>query len=315
MVSPEAVEQAREMDLVTYLRYYEPNELVHLWGDTYTTRTHDSLKISNGKWMWWSRGIGGCTALDYLIKVKEMQFCDAVELIAGEEHRVNYEKPKRNPSKPKLLLLPEKSKDANVVTEYLFGRGIDFEIINECLHQGIIFESLPYHNVVFVGNDEAGKARYAAYRATNKTRIMGDASGSDKHYSFRLTGYDDTAVHIFESAIDALSYATLMKMQCKDWRKFTLISLAGVYAPHAKTGDSKLPAALAEFLKLHPNTRKVVMHLDNDQAGRMATEVIKNKLTDVYEVVDEPAPKGKDINDFLRIKLGLMKEKERSYER
>ena len=54
------------MDLLTYLKNYEPYELVHFSGNTYTTRTHDSLKISNGKWMWWSRGIGGRSALDYL---------------------------------------------------------------------------------------------------------------------------------------------------------------------------------------------------------------------------------------------------------
>ena len=56
---------AREMDLLTYLRRFEPEELVHIGGDTYATRTHDSLKISNGKWCWWSRNIGGTTALDY----------------------------------------------------------------------------------------------------------------------------------------------------------------------------------------------------------------------------------------------------------
>lgn len=47
-------------------------------GNVYCTREHDSLKISNGKWYWWSRGIGGVSALDYLIKVKEYSFevCD-----------------------------------------------------------------------------------------------------------------------------------------------------------------------------------------------------------------------------------------------
>ena len=34
---------AREMDLLTYLRRFEPEELVHIGGDTYATRTHDSL--------------------------------------------------------------------------------------------------------------------------------------------------------------------------------------------------------------------------------------------------------------------------------
>lgn len=38
-----------EMDLLTYLRNYEPHELVHFGGNTYCTCEHDSLKISNGK--------------------------------------------------------------------------------------------------------------------------------------------------------------------------------------------------------------------------------------------------------------------------
>ncbi len=82
-VSPEAIRQAKQMDLLTYLQSYEPNELVKLSGNTYCTRQHDSLKISNGKWHWFSRGIGGRTALDYLIKVKDYSFSDAVETIIG----------------------------------------------------------------------------------------------------------------------------------------------------------------------------------------------------------------------------------------
>ena len=73
-IAPEVITEARRMDLLTYLRAYEPNELVRFSGNTYTTRTHDSLKISNGKWMWWSRGIGGNSALDYLVKVKGLSF-------------------------------------------------------------------------------------------------------------------------------------------------------------------------------------------------------------------------------------------------
>ena len=65
-IPPEVVEKAREMDLLTYLKSYEPQDLVHFGGNTYCTREHDSLKISNGKWCWFSRGIGGYSALDYL---------------------------------------------------------------------------------------------------------------------------------------------------------------------------------------------------------------------------------------------------------
>ena len=48
-IPPEVVAKAKEMDLLTYLKNYEPGELVHFGGNTYCTRIHDSLKISNGK--------------------------------------------------------------------------------------------------------------------------------------------------------------------------------------------------------------------------------------------------------------------------
>ena len=82
-VAAEAIEAARQIDLLSYLRTREPGELVHISGNTYCTREHDSLKISNGKWHWFSRGIGGRNALDYLVKVKEMSFPDAVSLLTG----------------------------------------------------------------------------------------------------------------------------------------------------------------------------------------------------------------------------------------
>ena len=39
---------AKEMDLLTYLKYREPDELVKLSNNIYFTKTQDSLKISNG---------------------------------------------------------------------------------------------------------------------------------------------------------------------------------------------------------------------------------------------------------------------------
>ena len=54
-VTPEQIAQAKELDLLTYLQRYAPHELVRIGGSTYCTREHDSLKISNGKWNWFSR--------------------------------------------------------------------------------------------------------------------------------------------------------------------------------------------------------------------------------------------------------------------
>lgn len=317
-IPPEVIEQARQIDLLSYLKAFEPNELVRISGNNYTTRTHDSLKISNGKWMWWSQRIGGYNALDYLIKVKEYSFVEAVETLMGKAAvmpSIAVPKPKKDV--PKVLLLPEKSATTDKITEYLFGRGIDYSIIEYCISKGLIFESLPYHNLVCVGFDEQGKARYAAYRATIDRRILGDCSGSDKHYSFRIADSKSDTVHLFECAIDLLSFATLAKISGRDWRQENLVSLAGVYLPKEKIEDSTTPAALVQYLKSKPQIKKIVLHLDNDNTGRKATEALKVILPDSYKVIDDPPPKGKDYNDFLCIQLGISrnKNKERSCER
>ena len=314
-IAPEVITEAKRMDLLTYLREYEPGELVKFSSNTYTTRTHDSLKISNGKWMWWSRGIGGKSALDYLIKVRGMDFVEAVQTIMGNGS-VSFPTCKNIKSyEEQPLLLPQKSPTTEVVFDYLFGRGIDYEIINHCLEQELIIESLPYHNAVFIGYDENKEPKYAAYRATNQSRIMGDCTGSKKQYSFRLTAENTGEVHLFECAIDLLSYATLMKLEGKDWRQFNLVSLAGVYSPKQKIEDSKVPVTLGRLLEKDKTIKRIVLHLDNDIAGRKATKALQTILSDKYEVVDDPPQYGKDVNDFLCKRLGIKDKTERSFAR
>lgn len=319
-IAPEIIEQARKIDLLTYLQNCEPHELVRISPNNYSTRTHDSLKISNGKWMWWSRHIGGCSALDYLVKVKGYSFIEAVETLTGKA-AIN---PTMTISKPKIesqkvLLLPDKSSTTDRITQYLLSRGIDGEIIKYCIESDLIFESLPYHNIVFIGYDRENKPRYAAYRATNSSRIMGDCSGSDKHFSFRFCNKTVEDVHLFECAIDLLSYATLEKISGKDWTKYGLVSLAGVYMSREKMEDSKIPVALQNYLEDNKNIKKIYLHFDNDNVGRKATQALKIILPTKYEVIDSPPPYGKDYNDFLCYRLenkfDLQNERKYKYER
>ena len=148
---------------------------------------HDSLKISNGKWMWWSRGFGGNSALDYLIKVKGMSFMDAMKILTKEDSDLHHSDKKicrkTDHDAERKLMLPEKSELASKVMWYLAGRGIDIDIVKDCIDEGLLYESLPYHNCVFVGFDENGKAAYAFIRSSNDgERLMGEAAGSDKRY-------------------------------------------------------------------------------------------------------------------------------------
>ena len=154
-LDPAVIEHARQMDLLSYLQRYEPDNLKHVARNVYCTREHDSLKISNGKWMWWSQSIGGRSALDYLIKVRGYSFMEAIELIAGQaaiQPPVSVSAEKKTEKK---LILPKPYRYQTYAVSYLQNRGIDMELIQYCLKTGQIYESENYHNVVFVGMDQS----------------------------------------------------------------------------------------------------------------------------------------------------------------
>ena len=309
-LSDEEIRSAREIDLLSFLQSTDPQELVALGNGNYCTKEHDSLKISNGKWHWFSQGIGGKSAIDYLIKVKDFAFADAVRTVLGGSCKtVPFEKAKE--PTPRHLLLPERNESANAVKAYLLRRGISENVIDFCLKEKLLYESKPHHNAVFVGYDKAHTARYAAIRGTAGSYKI-EAPGSDKHFSFQLSqAAAPRSVHLFEAAIDALSYATLMEQYGADWKNRSLLSLAGVY--QAKRGNS-VPAALERFLADHPSIHTIYLHLDNDETGRGAAAGIMSELEEKYKVVDAPPPGGKDVNDYLLIQRKTTKEKE-DYER
>ena len=307
--SKEAIAEVKKMDLLTYLENYEPYELVKLSDGIYTTKEHDSLKISNGLWFWWSRGIGGKSALKYLTEVRGMSFINAVDRIASKTAILPAIPAKiEHKEKPKKLILPAVYRYATNVANYLTQvRGIDSEIVDYCIQNGFIYESKKYHSAVFVGYDSNNIAKYAAFRACDNSRVMGDCSGSSKEYSFRLIGSkSNDTVHLFESAIDVLSYATLIKMLEGDWKKYNLISLSGVYMPKDKIEDSKVPIALEKYFEEHPNTKQIYLHLDNDIAGRLMTKALQTILPNDIKVIDNPTPFGKDVNDFLLMQQGVI---------
>ena len=310
-IPPEQVAQAKEMDLLTYLQRFDPEELIHIAGNEYSTKTHDSLKISNGMWCWNSRQIGGRSALDYLIKVRDMTFLQAVEAIlqaspvtstpirAGGSHEL----PAFSFPQERKLLLPPAAPNNNRVIAYLAGRGIDRGIIDFCIQTGRLYQSADYGNAVFVGMDKAGTPRYAALRGT-KSSFKGEASGSDKRYSFSVPAEASNTLHLFESAIDALSFVTLFPDK---WHSH-LLSLAGVFAP-AKNTQARLPAALSRYLEDYPEIQHVDLHLDNDLAGRAATQNIFIAMGTKHSVRNQRPVHGKDVNDELRYHLGLQPTK------
>ena len=116
-------------------------------------------------------------------------------------------------------------------------------------------------------------------------------------------------MHLFEAAIDVLSYATYLKCEGKDYKAANLLSLSGVYQPKKELAESRIPIALTTFLNAHPQIKTIYLHLDNDKAGRLCTAALQELLQKDYKIVDAPPPVGKDVNDFLMSYLGIARQK------
>jgi hypothetical protein len=320
--SKSQINQAKDLDLLSFLRWYKPDELKYLGGGEFSTATHDSLKISNGKWHWFSRGIGGRTALDYLINVEGKNFTDAMHLVMSVKNQL-YLNPeftktsrvKRSHNKPdKPFEIPAKADDNDRAIAYLRSRGIGMDIIKQCIRQGLIYQDKHHGNVVFVGKDSSGKPRNAMLRGTGHgSNFKKDAPGSNKNYSFSYPSVNSSdCLRVFESAIDLLSDMTIQKHESNTWTDIHRLSLGGISAN-----------ALDQYLQDHPEIRQIILCLDNDEPGLTAARELSSALTARgFSIQTELPPQGKDFNEYLckyykpeRIRNSSIKHKSQKEER
>ena len=294
-VSPDELKQARQCDLLTYLQATQPQELVELRNSVYCLRSHDSLKISNGKWYWWSRGIGGRSALDYLIEVEGIPLVEAVQKInamEGTEKTV----PSIYVPSHKPFVLPERNSNNDRILQYLQMRGIDREVIEMCIAFDTLYEDVR-HNCCFVGFDETRSPRYAMLRSSDPNRsFLQEVAGSDKRFSFSLPPTESTKLYITESAIDTLSLYVL-----RDFAPDNYLSIAGANTPRG----NMLPLALEHYLAMHQQIESICLCLDNDRAGIQAAKAIQARLPEQYRTELLPPKEGKDYNAQLMRMKGL----------
>ena len=252
----------------------------HLWFDQYTQKGGDAVDFF--------RYFYGESEEQAAAMLLNCSMADLDKLPARSPPNL----PRTKQEEQKQLAIPAAHKDMRRVFAYLCQtRGIAPEVVSAFARKGLLYESADHHNAVFVGRDRQGQPRYAALRGTVGD-FKGEAPGSDKRYSFAIAEAPATpSVHLFESAIDLLSYATLLKMKGRDWRQAAMLSLAGVFKQKKET---VVPLALSQYLQDHPNVHTLCLHLDNDEVGRDAAAGIMEALGDRYEVLDRPPPSGKD---------------------
>jgi len=308
-VSREQIDRAKSVDLLSYLQTYEPHSIRKSGRNEYCLVEHDSLKISNGKFHWFSRGVGGYSTLDFLVKVRGMEFVEAVQALTDGQNTQSRQSqrlpPKINspPKQPKPFTLPTANANNDRVIAYLRGRGIDRDVIKRCIEAGTLYESKSH--CIFVGFD-GDTPRFACERGTTDD-YKKDVSGSDKRFSFFLppNNPDSHSLAVTEAPADALAHATIHKMNGDKWDGYRL-SLGGCSS-----------LALISFLERHSEINSVQLCLDADKAGRDATsriirELLSDKRFSHLKITVAPPPRGKDYADTLGAILQLNKEKTRS---
>ena len=312
-ITPEQIEQARAVSLLDYLRRNEAGNLVSSAPGEYRLKDHDSLKISNGKFHWFSRGIGGTNAIDYLVKVRGLEFRDAVRELAGDGAFVTYSTDKRAPpEKPKpendgrFFMLPEANANNNEAIAYLKGRGVTEAVINDCIEKGLLYQSTR-QSCVFVGFDNNGTAKFASERGI-QSDLKKDVAGSNKAFSFCIKPNAESGqpqserLYVFESPVDCMSHASISLIGGTDWSGYRL-SLGGVSG-----------LSLNTLLENNPQINTVYLCLDNDKAGKEATErlardILGSENHNHINIYIATPPIGKDFNDTLVSMQDIIKER------
>ena len=129
------------------------------------------------------------------------------------------------------------------------------------------------------------------YEVKNRD-FTGFAPGAEKGlWGSQLTEHDERLV-ICETAIDALSYATL-----HDTGNTRFISTAGTLNPIQ-------PELLARAMQKLPPDGKIILAMDNDEGGDCLLEITKGLFRDLALsgtslLIDRPQGRGEDWNDVL----------------
>ena len=293
-----ALKEIRKLSAFDYLKNYQPDMLIKNGRTDYYHREHDSLHFSNGKWYWWSQGKGGTSALDYLVTVEGFNFKDAcnylLDLTKISAPVTTYYYPKQT----KPFELPIKDTNNDLIIRYLCNqRKIDKDIVDYFISTNQIYQDKQFKNVVFVGYD-GDKPSYAFKRSIFKNYKL-DHSGSNKAFSFSFTNSNSSILHVFEAAIDLLSYMTILKLDHQDFKQYNYLSLAGASDKIASKTEADIPIALKSFLERNKNIKTLIFHLDNDEVGIGATFKIMNVLSQKYDCIDDHPKDCKDVNDEL----------------
>lgn len=312
-----------------------------------STEEHDSIVIyeDENKYHRYSNGNGG-DAVAFM-----MEFSGIAESDLNKHDQVNEcirileQRLKINPEiaiqqvryvreKPKFVM-PEKADTNRKVRNYLCRtRGIEEGIVDKWIDEGLLFqEAGRYGNCVFVSRDENGNPVYGVKRSTDPERkFVVDVEGSDYSRGFFIPGKMDSytkmkdinasehkILFVTEAVIDLMSLQSLYlrrrdyelrqqgKLDCEpeDYENRFLNSNW-----YSLNGCRKYDGLL-NTIASHEGIKDIFLALDNDEAGRNASQSIKDEIQKRFPdrkidvSIRVPPTEGRDWNDELKAGFSL----------
>ena len=170
------IERAKNTDMIALLESEEGFSFKSTYGEReFKCIEHNSLVVNGNRrrWYWNSRQVGGNNAIDYLVKIRGMNFRDAVLHLVGDREQTAYTPIRKavtenvSVSEPVRFVLPEQAhfpdgrrNYSNIIAYLNKGRGIDMNIINALIASGQIYQGVQYNGLHIVGYNDEGMAFY-----------------------------------------------------------------------------------------------------------------------------------------------------------
>lgn len=275
-VSREMILQARQIDLAKFLSFKGEN-IVRVGNNEYSLKEHDSIRIRENVFKWFSRDISG-NSIDFLMVYYNVGLVDAVNMLLGSNVPIVQNVSRKYVIEKKYTFVSS-ANNKRVIAYLCQSRKLDYNIIKPFLFDGSIAQD-KNNNVVFFS--PSGGAEVSTTLSDRKwKRIFGNYDG------FRVVVGVPLLALIFESAIDLLSYYQLKKDKINN---ALLISMGGLK-------KSFIDIVVHQF---NIDISNIYLCVDNFREDEPARNFILNCLNSYPRIKYVVCPYH-DWNDLLKI--------------
>ena len=284
---------ARKVPLADFLLSRYPGELECYSHGRYRLSSNHAIKINRGipGYQNWLDNTDHGNSVDYLIRYHGRSLQEAVlelyEYASGQPaaatdliRTAGARDPSNQARRP--FRLPEQAADDERVRKYLSNsRGLEKGVVSMLIGRGLLYESIPHHNAVFVNADKT----FYEMRGTAPERPFHQSYGKtgNECWYFSPLGGKTAIVYVCESSIDAISLFLL--------RKETDAAYAGI-------GGAGKQAAI-DRIKSVPGIRCIIA-ADSDAAG--------DKCRENNPGCETIRPENKDWNEDLLMSVKAHQE-------